>query len=112
GNIWGQDGYWAWWSAQPADPTADGGGAGLSTGTLVGIGAVLALLLGMGTFVILRRRSTVQARERPQRPPRQKNRSPERNTENLPSRIVAAGSCLWPCTCWVAWAPRWCPCSP
>src|SRR5690625_2665096 len=63
GNIWGQDGYWAWWSAQPADPTADGADAGLSTGTMVGIGAVLVLLLGMGTFVILRRRSTVEDRE-------------------------------------------------
>ena len=63
GNIWGQDGYWAWWSAQPADPTADGVDAGLSTGTMVGIGAVLVLLLGMGTFVILRRRSTVEDRE-------------------------------------------------
>ena len=63
GNIWGQDGYWAWWSAQPADPTADGADAGLSTGTMVGIGAVLVLLLGAGTFVILRRRSTVEDRE-------------------------------------------------
>lgn len=63
GNIWGQDGYWAWWSAEPAEDVADEAGTGVSTGTMVGVGAVAVLLLGAGAFVILRRRSTVEDRE-------------------------------------------------
>ena len=63
GNIWGQDGYWAWWSAEPAEATTGQAGAGISTGTMIGIGAVVVVLLGAGVFVILLRRSTVEDRE-------------------------------------------------
>ncbi len=62
GNLWGQDGYWSWWSAEPAD--GDGGSdSGTSTGVVVGIGAAVALAAALGVFVAMRRRSTAEDRE-------------------------------------------------
>ncbi|MET7618788.1 ABC transporter substrate-binding protein [Streptomyces sp. NPDC005408] len=62
GNLWGQDGYWSWWSAEPA--AGDGGSdSGSSTGVVIGIAAVVALAAGLGVFVVMRRRSTAEDRE-------------------------------------------------
>lgn len=62
GNIFGQDGYWSWWSAVPA---ADNGGShkGSSAAVVAGIAAVVVLLLGAGVFVGLRRRAGAEDRE-------------------------------------------------
>ncbi|MBR8740663.1 ABC transporter substrate-binding protein [Nocardiopsis sp. MG754419] len=62
GNIWGQDGYWAWWSATPADGSSDVNG-GLSTGVAIGIGVVVLVLVAGGAFLFFRNRSTVEDRE-------------------------------------------------
>ncbi len=62
GNIFGQDGYWSWWSAVPADSggSSDGGGsAGVITGVAVGV----VLLAGVGGFLAMRRRATAEDRE-------------------------------------------------
>ncbi|GGY90050.1 ABC transporter substrate-binding protein [Streptomyces poonensis] len=62
GNIYGQDGYWSWWSATPADSggSSDGGGsAGVITGVVVGV----VLLAGVGGFLAMRRRATAEDRE-------------------------------------------------
>ncbi|MEW2635599.1 ABC transporter substrate-binding protein [Streptomyces sp. NPDC048389] len=61
GNIYGQDGYWSWWSAEPA--AADGSGSGSSTGVVVGAGAAVVLAAALGLFVAMRRRSTAEDRE-------------------------------------------------
>lgn len=62
GNLWGQDGYWSWWSAVPAD---DGGGSGgsSSTGVVIGVGAAVLVAAALGLFVAMRRRSTAEDRE-------------------------------------------------
>ncbi|WP_329167896.1 ABC transporter substrate-binding protein [Streptomyces sp. NBC_01267] len=63
GNIWGQDGYWSWWSAVPT--SSDGSSSsssGSSTGLVIGIVAVV-VVIGLGGFVALRRRSTAEDRE-------------------------------------------------
>jgi peptide/nickel transport system substrate-binding protein len=62
GNIYGQDGYWSWWSAVPAasDGSSDDSG---STGIVIGGVVVAALLVGAGGFVAMRRRSTADDRE-------------------------------------------------
>ncbi|MFJ4839272.1 ABC transporter substrate-binding protein [Streptomyces sp. NPDC088746] len=65
GNIYGQDGYWSWWSAVPAagasgDSSGDGGG---STGVLVGVGIAVVVLAGGGLLFAMRRRSTAEDRE-------------------------------------------------
>ncbi|MGW0122845.1 ABC transporter substrate-binding protein [Streptomyces sp. NPDC003327] len=64
GNLWGQDGYWSWWSAVPA-ASASGGGSdgGSSTGAVVGIGAAVVVAVGLGVFFGLRRRTTADDRE-------------------------------------------------
>ncbi|BFO15804.1 hypothetical protein SHKM778_21920 [Streptomyces sp. KM77-8] len=62
GNIYGQDGYWSWWSAVPAD-SGDTGGGSSSTGAVVGIVAGVVVLAGLGAFVALRRRATAEDRE-------------------------------------------------
>jgi peptide/nickel transport system substrate-binding protein len=62
GNLWGQDGYWSWWSAVPATGSADSGG-GSSTGVIVGVGAAVVLLVGASVVLGLRRRSTADDRE-------------------------------------------------
>lgn len=72
GNIFGQDGYWSWWSAVPAGgaksgpagdtASSDSSGSG-STGLWIGIGVVVVLLIGGGVFFGMRRRSTAWDRE-------------------------------------------------
>ncbi|ATW50905.1 ABC transporter substrate-binding protein [Streptomyces peucetius] len=62
GNIYGQDGYWSWWSAEPA--AADGGSdSGSSLGVAIGAGAAVVLAAALGLFVAMRRRSTAEDRE-------------------------------------------------
>lgn len=63
GNIWGQDGYWSWWSAVPADSGSDSSGGSSSTGLIIGIVAVVVIAGGLGLFVMMRRRSTAEDRE-------------------------------------------------
>ncbi|GHH52395.1 ABC transporter substrate-binding protein [Streptomyces candidus] len=66
GNIWGQDGYWSWWSAEPAvgdagDDGGKGGGSGPTLWIIVGIGVLL--LAAVGVVVAMRRRTTAEDRE-------------------------------------------------
>ncbi|MFF5974779.1 ABC transporter substrate-binding protein [Streptomyces sp. NPDC012769] len=64
GNLWGQDGYWSWWSAVPAAQASDGqSGGGSSTGVVIGIGAAVVVVVGLGVFLVLRRRTTADDRE-------------------------------------------------
>ncbi|MDT9690998.1 ABC transporter substrate-binding protein [Streptomyces sp. P9(2023)] len=66
GNLWGQDGYWSWWSAEPATSAAgseSGSDGGSSTGVIVGIGAAVVVVVGIGIFLGIRRRSTADDRE-------------------------------------------------
>ena len=62
GNIYGQDGYWSWWSAVPAASggSSDGGG---STGVVIGLVAGTVVLAGAGVLIALRRRATADDRE-------------------------------------------------
>ncbi|MFG3509828.1 ABC transporter substrate-binding protein [Streptomyces sp. NPDC047821] len=63
GNIYGQDGYWSWWSAQPA---ADGGAdddSGSPAGVWIGVGSAAAVLVAVGVLTAVRRRSTTDDRE-------------------------------------------------
>jgi peptide/nickel transport system substrate-binding protein len=62
GNIYGQDGYWSWWSAVPADSGGAIGGPS-STGVVVGVVAGAAVLAGLGAWVAVRRRSAAEDRE-------------------------------------------------
>ncbi|NUP15087.1 MAG: ABC transporter substrate-binding protein [Streptomyces sp.] len=62
GNIYGQDGYWSWWSATPADSDGSSGGSG-SAGVVIGVVAGAVVLVGAGVFFALRRRSTAEDRE-------------------------------------------------
>ncbi|MFG3156175.1 ABC transporter substrate-binding protein [Streptomyces sp. NPDC048219] len=62
GNIWGQDGYWSWWSAAPAD-SGDSSDGSSSTGVVIGIVAGVVVLVGLGALVAVRRRSTAEERE-------------------------------------------------
>ncbi|MDN3297440.1 ABC transporter substrate-binding protein [Streptomyces ficellus] len=62
GNLWGQDGYWSWWSAQPA-ASGDDQDSGSSAGLLIGAGSAAALLLAAGIAFAVRRRSTADDRE-------------------------------------------------
>ncbi|MFF1302670.1 ABC transporter substrate-binding protein [Streptomyces sp. NPDC058307] len=61
GNIYGQDGYWSWWSAVPADSDSSSGGS--STGVVVGVVAGVVVLAGAGLFLARRRRTTADDRE-------------------------------------------------
>ncbi|WP_411080567.1 ABC transporter substrate-binding protein [Streptomyces sp. cmx-18-6] len=66
GNIYGQDGYWSWWSAVPAAGAPSAGSAdssGSSTGVLVGVGIAVVVLAGGGLLFAMRRRSTAEDRE-------------------------------------------------
>ncbi|MFC9455885.1 ABC transporter substrate-binding protein [Streptomyces sp. NPDC056637] len=67
GNIYGQDGYWSWWSAVPADGKSDskggGGGGSGSTGVIIGIVAAVVVLGGGGLFLARRRRTSADDRE-------------------------------------------------
>ena len=59
GNIVGQDGYWSWWSAEPASG-GGGGGEDDSVGAAVlGVGAGVVVLGVVGGFLVMRRRSAV-----------------------------------------------------
>ncbi len=63
GNIYGQDGYWGWWSAQPAGAEGGGGAAGGaddngSNGLALGIGAGVLVVLAAGGVLFARRRAT------------------------------------------------------
>ncbi|AJE81935.1 MULTISPECIES: ABC transporter substrate-binding protein [Streptomyces] len=62
GNIYGQDGYWSWWSATPAD-SDDSSGSSSSTGVVIGIVAAVVVLGAAGAFFAVRRRSTAEDRE-------------------------------------------------
>ncbi|WP_189889875.1 ABC transporter substrate-binding protein [Streptomyces xantholiticus] len=62
GNIYGQDGYWSWWSAEPA-AADDGSDSGSSMGVAIGAGAAVVLAAALGLFVVMRRRSTAEDRE-------------------------------------------------
>ncbi|MGW6461973.1 ABC transporter substrate-binding protein, partial [Streptomyces sp. NPDC055078] len=62
GNLWGQDGYWSWWSAEPA--AGDGGSDGdTSTGVLIGAGAAVVLATALAVVAVMRRRRTADDRE-------------------------------------------------
>ncbi|MER7854642.1 ABC transporter substrate-binding protein [Streptomyces rhizosphaericola] len=66
GNIYGQDGYWSWWSAVPAagaSSSASSDSGGSSTGVLVGVGIAVVVLVGGGLLFAMRRRSTAEDRE-------------------------------------------------
>ncbi|WP_406863462.1 ABC transporter substrate-binding protein [Streptomyces sp. HUAS MG47] len=63
GNIYGQDGYWSWWSAVPAGSSAEDSDGGTSTGVVVGIVAGVVVVLGLGLFLAKRRRATADDRE-------------------------------------------------
>ncbi|MEU1854067.1 ABC transporter substrate-binding protein [Streptomyces sp. NPDC019990] len=62
GNIYGQDGYWSWWSAVPADASGTSDNAS-STGVVAGIVAGVVVLGGLGVFAAMRRRATAEDRE-------------------------------------------------
>ncbi|MFJ8645064.1 ABC transporter substrate-binding protein [Streptomyces sp. NPDC093546] len=64
GNIWGQDGYWSWWSATPASAARRAGGdSGGSTGVWLVAGPAALVLLAVGAWAAVRRRATVDERE-------------------------------------------------
>lgn len=63
GNIYGQDGYWSWWSAVPAASSGESSDGSSSTGVIIGIVAGVAVLVGAGAFFAMRRRSTAEDRE-------------------------------------------------
>ncbi|MFE2021971.1 ABC transporter substrate-binding protein [Streptomyces sp. NPDC059499] len=65
GNIFGQDGYWSWWSAVPAAGASgdSSGDSGSSTGVLIGVGIAVVVLAGGGLLFAMRRRSTAEDRE-------------------------------------------------
>ncbi|CAL9590277.1 hypothetical protein SUDANB108_05246 [Streptomyces sp. enrichment culture] len=61
GNIYGQDGYWSWWSAVPAD--SGDSSSGSSTTVVAVVATSLVLLIGLGTVVAVRRRASADDRE-------------------------------------------------
>lgn len=66
GNIYGQDGYWSWWSAVPAgsgDGTGDSDSGSSSTGIVIGIVVAVVVLAGGGFLLSRRRRTTADERE-------------------------------------------------
>ncbi|MFE7627787.1 ABC transporter substrate-binding protein [Streptomyces sp. NPDC057509] len=65
GNIYGQDGYWSWWSAVPASGSgdSDSSGSGSSTGVIIGIVVAVVVLAGGGFLISRRRRTTADDRE-------------------------------------------------
>jgi len=62
GNLYGQDGYWSWWSAVPANSSSSSGSSS-STGVIIGIIAGVVVLAGAGAFFTMRRRATAEDRE-------------------------------------------------
>ncbi|MFE9403965.1 ABC transporter substrate-binding protein [Streptomyces sp. NPDC006530] len=63
GNIYGQDGYWSWWSAVPAAGSGAKPGGGSSAGVVLGIVAGAIVLAGLASFLVLRRRAGADDRE-------------------------------------------------
>jgi peptide/nickel transport system substrate-binding protein len=64
GNIYGQDGYWSWWSAEPATASSSSdSGSSSSTGVVIGIVIAALVVIGGGVFFTMRRRSTADDRE-------------------------------------------------
>ncbi|MFI6880867.1 ABC transporter substrate-binding protein [Streptomyces sp. NPDC050400] len=64
GNIYGQDGYWSWWSAEPATASdSSDSGSSSSTGVVIGIVIAALVVIGGGVFVMRRRRTTADDRE-------------------------------------------------
>ncbi|MFE7243890.1 ABC transporter substrate-binding protein [Streptomyces sp. NPDC057582] len=66
GNIYGQDGYWSWWSAVPTAAGKSGSGSdsgGNSTGVVIGIVVAVVVLAGGGFLFTRRRRTTAEDRE-------------------------------------------------
>ncbi|MFF4187272.1 ABC transporter substrate-binding protein [Streptomyces sp. NPDC001691] len=63
GNIYGQDGYWSWWSAVPAAGSSAKSGGGSSGVVVLGIVAGVVVLAGIGSFLVLRRRAGADDRE-------------------------------------------------
>ncbi|MFI6052381.1 ABC transporter substrate-binding protein [Streptomyces violascens] len=63
GNIYGQDGYWSWWSAVPAAGSSAKSGGGSSAVVVLGIVAGVIVLAGVGSFLVLRRRAGADDRE-------------------------------------------------
>jgi peptide/nickel transport system substrate-binding protein len=65
GNIYGQDGYWSWWSAVPAGDTseASAGGDSGSTGAVIGVVVAVVVLAAGGILIAMRRRTTADDRE-------------------------------------------------
>ncbi|OKK06848.1 ABC transporter substrate-binding protein [Streptomyces sp. CB03234] len=63
GNIYGQDGYWSWWSAEPAAAASENKGSGSSTGLWLVLGPAAVVLLAAGVWAAVRRRSTADDRE-------------------------------------------------
>ncbi|WP_128382217.1 ABC transporter substrate-binding protein [Streptomyces cavernae] len=63
GNIYGQDGYWSWWSAVPAESSGKSSEGAGSTGVIVGIVTGVVVLTGVAVLLGLRRRATADDRE-------------------------------------------------
>lgn len=64
GNLYGQDGYWSWWSAEPAAAgRASSGGGGSSATVAIGIGISVVLVIAVGVLTSRRRRATADDRE-------------------------------------------------
>ena len=62
GNIYGQDGYWSWWSATPA-AVGEASEESSSAGVIIGIVAGVVVLAGVGSFFGMRRRASAEDRE-------------------------------------------------
>ncbi|MFB7514366.1 ABC transporter substrate-binding protein [Streptomyces sp. NPDC056144] len=63
GNLWGQDGYWSWWSAVPVAAADDTTDESSSTGLIVGIGVAVVVVAGALVLLRMRRRATADDRE-------------------------------------------------
>lgn len=60
GSIMAQNGYWGYLSATPITSS---GGSGGDTGLIIGIVIAVVVIAGLGTVIVLRRRSTAADRE-------------------------------------------------
>ncbi|MDH2393123.1 ABC transporter substrate-binding protein [Streptomyces sp. HNM0663] len=66
GNLWGQDGYWSWWSAVPASGapvSADTADEGSSAEVFIGVAAAAVVAAGAGVYMARRRRAASDDRE-------------------------------------------------
>lgn len=63
GNLWGQDGYWSWWSATPTASASDSDSSGSSTTLWLILGPVALVLVAVGVWAARRRRTTADDRE-------------------------------------------------